>query len=217
MRTTWNLLRAELSAHAVALRNFAIVAAIITAANLALGGAMPAVAVCTLTTAFLPGALFAQDERAHLDAMYAILPVTRTQFVLGRYLLVALVAAATTLAGVGVARVDSLVRGPQAGPVPLSTAAVAGVALAVVGAVAAVQLPLFLALGHARTGVLSYGATMALMFGVILLVRRLPGLAATLLDWAGRPFIGPAGLGVAAALLVASAACATRLSRRRSL
>lgn len=78
-------------------------------------------------------------------------------------------------------------RGPQAGPVPLSTAAVAGVALAVVGAVAAVQLPLFLALGHARTGVLSYGATMALMFGVILLVRRLPGLAATLLDWAGRP------------------------------
>ena len=104
MRTTWNLLRAELSAHAVALRNFAIVAAIITAANLALGGAMPAVAVCTLTTAFLPGALFAQDERAHLDAMYAILPVTRTQFVLGRYLLVALVAAATTLAGVGVAR-----------------------------------------------------------------------------------------------------------------
>ena len=173
MRTTWNLLRAKLSAHAVALRNFAIVAAIITAANLALGGATPAVAVCTLTTAFLPGALFAQDERAHLDAMYAILPVTRTQFVLGRYL--------------------------------------------VVGAVAAVQLPLFLALGHARTGVLSYGATMALMFGVILLVRRLPGLATTLLDWAGRPFIGPAGLGVAAALLVASAACATRLYRRRSL
>ena len=217
MRTTWNLLRAELSAHAVALRNFAIVAAIITAANLALGGAMPAVAVCTLTTAFLPGALFAQDERAHLDAMHAILPVTRTQFVLGRYLLVTLSAAATTLAGLGIARIDELVRGPQASPIPLSTAAVAGMVLAVVGAIAAVQLPLFFALGHARTGMYSNGAIMILMLGGMILIRQFPALATTLLDWASRPRTGPAGLGAAVGLLAVSAACSIRFYRRRSL
>ena len=133
MRTTWNLLRAELSAHAAALRAFAIVAAIITAANLAIGGATPAIAVCALTAAFLPGVFFAQDERAHLDAMYSILPVTRTQLVVGRYLLIAFIAAVVTLAGLGVARIDELVRGPQASPIPLSTAAVAGMVLAVVG------------------------------------------------------------------------------------
>ena len=217
MRTTWNLLRAELSAHAAALRAFAIVAAIITAANLAMGGATPAIAVCALTAALLPGVFFAQDERAHLDAMYSILPVTRTQLVVGRYLLVALSAAATTLTGVVVAWADSLVRGPQASPIPLSTAAVAGMVLAVVGAIAAVQLPLFFALGHARTGMYSNGAIMILMLGGMILIRQFPALATTLLDWAGRPFIGPAGLGVAAALLAVSAACSIRLFRRRSL
>ena len=173
--------------------------------------------MCALTAAFLPGVFFAQDERAHLDAMYSILPVTRTQLVVGRYLLVALSAAATTLAGVVVAWADSLVRGPQASPIPLSTAAVAGMVLAVVGAIAAVQLPLFFALGHARTGMYSNGAIMILMLGGMILIRQFPALATTLLDWASRPRTGPAGLGAAVGLLAVSAACSIRLYRRRSL
>ena len=90
MHVIWNLLRAELFSHATMLRSFVVVAAIISTANLVMGGATPAIAVCVLTIAFLPSALFAQDERAHLDTMYSVLPVTRAQFVVARYLLVAL-------------------------------------------------------------------------------------------------------------------------------
>ena len=85
MHVIWNLLRAELSSHATMLRSFVVVAAIISTANLVMGGATPAIAVCVLTVAFLPSALFAQDERAHLDTMYSVLPVTRAQFVVARY------------------------------------------------------------------------------------------------------------------------------------
>ena len=93
MHVIWNLLRTELSAHATMLRSFVVVAAIISTANLVMGGATPAIAVCVLTVAFLPSALFAQDERAHLDTMYSVLPVTRAQFVVARYLFVALIVA----------------------------------------------------------------------------------------------------------------------------
>ena len=104
MHVIWNLLRTELSAHAATLRTFAVVAAVIAGTNLAMGGATHGIAVCVMTVAFLPGLLFAQDERAHLDTMYSILPVTRAKFVVARYLLVALIAAAATLAGLVVAR-----------------------------------------------------------------------------------------------------------------
>ena len=97
MHVIWNLLRAELSSHAAMLRSFVVVAAIISTANLVMGGATPAIAVCVLTVAFLPSALFAQDERAHLDTMYSVLPVTRAQFVVARYLFVALLVAAANL------------------------------------------------------------------------------------------------------------------------
>jgi len=92
MHIIWNLLRAELSAHAATLRTFAVITAVIVGTNLAMGGATPAIAICVLTVGFLPGLLFAQDERAHLDTMYSILPVTRAQFVVARYLLVVLAA-----------------------------------------------------------------------------------------------------------------------------
>ena len=46
MHVIWNLLRAELSSHATMLRSFVVVAAIISTANLVMGGATPAIAVC---------------------------------------------------------------------------------------------------------------------------------------------------------------------------
>ena len=217
MHVIWNLLRAELSAHAATLRTFAVVAAVIAGTNLAMGGATHGIAVCVMTVAFLPGLLFAQDERAHLDTMYSILPVTRAQFVVARYLLVVLAAAVAALVGVVVARIDDAVRGPGAGVLPLSTAGVAGLAVAAVGAVAAIQLLLLFGLGHARTGLYSYGVTMALMFGGIFLVQRFPDLALTLIRWAGSPWTGAVGSGIAAAVLALSAAGAVRLYRRRSL
>ena len=217
MHVIWNLLRAELSSHAAMLRSFVVVAAIISTANLVMGGATPAIAVCVLPVAFLPSALFAQDERAHLDTMYSVLPVTRAQFVVARYLLVALIVAAATLVGLIAARVDDAVRGPWTGLLPLSTAGVAGLAVAAVGMVAAVQLLLLFSLGHARTGVYAYGATMVLLFGGMFLLERFPDLALTLIRWAGSPWTGVAGPGVAAAVLALSAAGAVRLYRRRSL
>ena len=129
MRTIWSLLRTELSAHAAALRTFAVVAIIISTANLAMGGATPAITVCVLTVAFLPSILFAQDERMHLDAMYSILPVTRSQFVVSRYLLVALVTAVMALASLVVARVEAAVHGPGEVRVPVSVPAVTGMAV----------------------------------------------------------------------------------------
>ena len=217
MHVIWNLLRAELSAHAATLCSFVVVAAIISTANLVMGGATPAIAVCVLTVAFLPSALFAQDERAHLDTMYSVLPVTRAQFVVARYLLVALIVAAATLVGLIAARVDDAVRGPWTGLLPLSTVGVAGLAVGAVGVIVAIQLLLLFGLGHARTGLYSYGVTMALMFGGIFLVQRFPDLALTLIRWAGSPWTGAVGSGIAAAVLALSAAGAVRLYRRRSL
>ena len=217
LNTTSTLLRVELSAHASALRTFAIVAAVFAAANLVMHGATPTIVVCILTVAFLPSILFAQDERAHLDIMYAVLPVSRTRLVVGRYLFIAISAVVMTLAGVAAAQIDELVHGPEPSPVPLSMLAVAGMALVVVGAIAAVQLPLFFALGHARTGVYAYGATMVLMFGGMFLIERFPDLALTIIRWAGSPWAGAAGPGAAAAVLALSAMGAVRLYRRRSL
>ena len=217
MHVIWNLLRTELSAHATTLRSFVVVAAIISAANLAMGGATPAIAVCILTVAFLPTSLFAQDERAHLDTMYSILPVTRAQFVIARYLCVVLVAVAATLVGIVVALINDAVRGPGAGIPPLSLAGVAGLAVAALGAIVAIQLLLFFSLGYTRTGMYAYGATMVLMFGGMFLIERFPDLALTLIRWAGSPWAGAAGPGAAAAVLALSAMGAVRLYRRRSL
>lgn len=211
MHVIWNLLRAELSAHAATLCSFVVVAAIISTANLVMGGATPAIAVCVLTVAFLPSALFAQDERAHLDTMYSVLPVTRAQFV------VALIVAAATLVGLIAARVDDAVRGPWAGLLPLSTVGVAGLAVGAVGVIVAIQLLLFFSLGYARTGMYAYGATMILMFAFGLLTQKLPDLAATIIRWAGSPWTGAVGSGIAAAVLALSAVSSVRLYRRRSL
>ena len=217
MHTTSTLLRVELSAHAATLRTFAIVAAVFAAANLVMHGATPTIVVCILTVAFLPSILFAQDERAHLDIMYAVLPVSRTRLVVGRYLFIAISAVVMTLAGVAAAQIDELVHGPEPSPVPLSMLAVAGMALVVVGAIAAVQLPLFFALGHARTGVYAYGATMVLMLGGMVLVDHVPDLSLAIVRWASLPWSGPVGVGIAAVLLIISAVCSVRLYRRRSL
>ena len=217
MHTTSTLLRVELSAHAATLRTFAIVAAVFAAANLVMHGATPTIVVCILTVAFLPSILFAQDERAHLDIMYAVLPVSRTRLVVGRYLFIAISAVVMTLVGVAAAQIDELVHGPEPSPVPLSMLAVAGMALVVVGAIAAVQLPLFFALGHARTGMYAYGTTMLLMLGGMVLVDHVPDLSLAILRWASLPWSGPVGAGIAAVLLIISAACSVRLYRRRSL
>ena len=217
MHVIWNLLRTELSAHAATLCSFVVVAAIISTANLVMGGATPAIAVCVLTVAFLPSALFAQDERAHLDTMYSVLPVTRAQFVVARYLLVALIVAAATLVGLIAARVDDAVRSPWAGLLPLSTVGVAGLAVGAVGVIVAIQLLLFFSLGYARTGMYAYGATMILMFAFGLLTQKLPDLAATIIRWAGSPWTGAVGSGIAAAVLALSAVSSVRLYRRRSL
>ena len=219
MHVICNLLRAELSAHATTLRSFAAVAAIISAMNLAMssGSATPAIAVCILTVAFLPTSLFAQDERAHLDTMYSILPVTRAQFVIARYLCVVLVAVAATLVGVVVALINDAVRGPGAGVLPLSVAGVAGLAVAVLGVIVAIQLLLFFSLGYARTGMYAYGATMILMFAFGLLTQKLPDLAATIIRWAGSAWTGVFGPGIAVAVLAVSAAGSVRLYQRRNL
>ena len=217
LNTTSTLLRVELSAHASALRTFAIVAAVFAAANLVMHGATPTIVVCTLTVAFLPSILFAQDERAHLDLMYAVLPISRTRLVGGRYLFIVISAVVMTLAGSAAAQIDELVRGPEPSSVPLSMAAVAGMALAVVGAVAAVQLPFFFALGHARTGMYAYGTTMLLMLGGMVLIDRVPDLSLAIVRWASLPWSGPVGVGIAAVLLIISAACSVRLYRGRSL
>ena len=217
MHTTSTLLRVELSAHAATLRTFAIVAAVFAAANLVMHGATPTIVVCILTVAFLPSILFAQDERAHLDIMYAVLPVSRTRLVVGRYLFIAISAVVMTLAGVAAAQIDELVHGPEPSPVPLSMLAVAGMALVVVGAIAAVQFPVFFALGHARTGMYAYGTTMLLMLGGMVLVDHVPDLSLAIVRWASLPWSGPVGVGIAAVLLIISAVCSVRLYRRRSL
>ena len=107
--------------------------------------------------------------------------------------------------------------GPGEVRVPVSVPAVTGMAVAAVGAAVAVQLLLFFALGHARTGTYAYGATMVLMVGGGFLVERLPGLAAAVIRWAASSWIGPAGLGIAVVLLAVSAVASVAAYRRRSL
>ena len=223
MHPMWTLLRTELSAHSFTLRVFAVIAAGVTGLCLVVGGT-PIVAACVLTAPFLPGSLFAQSDRAHLDAMYSILPVTRTQLVIGRYLLIALVMAVMTLAGLALTWVDALVRSAGGDSAPVSTAAVAGLALAVSGAGVAAQLPLCFAFGYARTRLYTVGGTMILMCGGPLVIKQFPDVLRRFVDlplmivrWAGEPRTGLIGLGVAVGLLAVSGVCSARLYRRRNL
>ena len=94
---------------------------------------------------------------------------------------------------------------------------VAGLAVGAVGVIVAIQLLLFFSLGYARTGMYAYGATMILMFAFGLLTQKLPDLAATIIRWAGSPWTGAVGSGIAAAVLALSAVSSVRLYRRRSL
>jgi len=82
-----------------------------------------------------------------------------------------------------------LARDPLAAVARISRVGVwgAGVALVVVGAIAAVQLPLFFALGHARTGMYAYGTTMLLMLGGMVLVDHVPDLSLAIVRWASLP------------------------------
>ena len=89
--------------------------------------------------------------------------------------------------------------------------------MAAVGAAVAVQLLLFFALGHARTGTYAYGATMALMFAFGFLIKKFPDLTATIIRWAGSAWTGVFGPGIAVAVLAVSAAGSVRLYQRRNL
>lgn len=217
MTTFWNLLRTEIAAHTITVRAFLVVAAIMVGANLAVGGSAPTVLVSTMTVVFLPGSLFAQDEQSHLGTMYSILPVSRRQVVAARYLMIALAGAVMTLVGLALAWADSVVRGAGPEPVALSTVAVAGMGLAVVGATTAVQLPLFFWLGYARTGMYSLGTVMVLMFAAMFIIRQVPDLRVALLQWAGNPVAGLVGTALAVVMLAVSAACAASAYQRRSL
>jgi len=115
------------------------------------------------------------------------------------------------------ARFTEAVRGPGAGIPPLSVAGVAGLAVAVLGVIVAIQLLLFFSLGYTRTGMYAYGATMALMFAFGFLIKKFPDLTATIIRWAGSAWTGVFGPGIAVAVLAVSAAGSVRLYQRRNL
>nr|WP_300148846.1 ABC-2 transporter permease [Propionicimonas sp.] len=175
------------------------------------------VAVFLLSAAILAVDPFRADERGHLDALYATLPLARGHVVAGRYLTALAVQVASALAGLALGLVAAAVHGDPLEPGTVLTVLVAGFAVNAV--LLAVEFPILFALGYTRARWVTL--TPILLICVAILVGR--GLGLNLTQLAGLLQRAPSvvvvitvvvgGLG----LLALSARLSVRLYRGRDL
>ena len=94
---------------------------------------------------------------------------------------------------------------------------VAGLAVCATCVVTAVQMPLFFALGAARTGMYPMLATLVVLMGGMVAVNRVPGLSAHLGRLADTSWAGLAAVGTGLAAMALSAVVSCVLYQRRDL
>ncbi|MCL3778023.1 MULTISPECIES: ABC-2 transporter permease [unclassified Actinomyces] len=220
MQTLVTHMRADASAQARTLRTFALIAALLVAGNIAMERDLAlsaAGAVASLTGMLLAANLFGEDEQSHLSTLYSVLPVSRAQVVVSRYLeVVALVLASALLGLVLTLGAHALPDGSGLWQLQLSLS-VTGMGVCAAYAVAAVQMPLFFALGSSRTGMYSQLATMTVLLGSMAVANRAPGLVAGLGRLASTSWAGAAAVGASLAAMALSAIVSCALYSRRDL
>jgi ABC-type transport system involved in multi-copper enzyme maturation permease subunit len=160
---------------------------------------------------------FADDERGHLDTLYATLPITRRTVVTGRYLalivLYLVVALVATLAAV----IISLIKGNPIGFDVLGLVNLVGVLIFAI--LLAVQLPFFFSVGFTRGRPMMYMPLAVLAGGAWLAGQT--GLLSRI-DLGSVTSLNPvalwvSGLAIAVLALVASAGLSSVRYGRRAL
>lgn len=106
------------------------------------------VAVFLLAAGILAIEPFRADERGHLDALYATLPITRRHVVAGRYLTVLLITAACAVAGIVVGTAAAAVRGDDLQLDAIGIMLLAGLAINAV--ILAIEVPILFSVGYTR-------------------------------------------------------------------
>ena len=220
MHTLLTHMRADASAQARTLRTFGLIAVLIVGANVTMERDLAlsaAGAFAALTGMFLASNLFHQDEQSRLSTLYSVLPVSRRQVVISRYLEVGVLILLTVLLGLTVT-LGAHVLLESSGLWPLRVSlSVAGLAVCATCVVTAVQMPLFFALGAARTGMYPMLATLVVLMGGMVAVNRVPGLSTHLGRLADTSWAGLAAVGTGLAAMALSAVVSCVLYQRRDL
>lgn len=177
---------------------------------------IPAAAVFAVIIA--PQYLFGNDERGRLDTLYTALGIARRQVVVGRYATSLLLLIALTAAGLILAPVTALIL-----RVELDwaiAAALAAGSVGIVGALLAVELPAYFALGATRARTVGFAVPAAIILAVVLAGLAFPDAGTTLLGWlqgTSLVWLALAALAILAVLGIASNLLAARLYARRDL
>lgn len=181
------------------------------------GGTPPGIALLMASTALpllLPSQMFAVDERGRLAILWATLPISRRQVVLGRHLSLVLLLVSTTLA-CGATSWVLTVAAPTSAALPLLPSF--GAAFALVSFLMAVQVPIYFAVGSARVASFGTAAVFLVIFLVAGAIGRIGRAPAPLVGALAWPFMPVAAVLVGLALMAASAAVSVPLYVRRAL
>lgn len=189
--------------------------ALVVAAGIAVPVPGMAIVSSALVTSLMVSAPFLGDERARLDTLYGVLPVSRTTVLVGRTLaILAYGALSLLLALVVTVVVVALVRGaPVEAEWPLTFV---GIAAGFVGLSLSIQLPVLFSIGYARGRFVAYAPAAVVAGGAWL------GQAVVLIGGGATemPPVAPvvvAGLAVGAAGTALGALLAARAYRAREI
>ncbi|MEZ3161812.1 ABC-2 transporter permease [Microbacterium sp. BWT-B31] len=177
---------------------------------------IPAPAVFAVIIA--PQYLFGNDERGRLDTLYTALGIARRQVVTGRYATSLLLLIGLTAAGLILAPVTALLL-----RVELDwaiAAALAAGSVGIVGALLAVELPVYFALGATRARTVGFAVPAAIILAVVFAGWAFPDAGTTVLGWlegTSPGWLALAALAILAVLGTASSLLAARLYARRDL
>jgi len=177
---------------------------------------IPAAAV--LAVIIGPQYLFGNDERGHLDTLYATLGIARRQFVTGRYATSLLLLIALTAAGLILTPVTALVLSAEIDWT--IAAALAAGSIGIIGSLLLGELPAYFALGATRARAIGLAVPAAIIVAVVLAGWAFPDAGTTLLGWlegTSLAWLALAAVAILAVLGTVSNVLAARLYAGRDL
>lgn len=216
MHILLSLIRATVSAHSSSLISFFIASTIMAIVGRFSGTGSFGTVVIAAIAAFLPVTLFAQDERMGLDILWGTLPVTRRQVVISRYLLIAAILILMIMAGLAFTYLFPAGQAEASKELlSISPLALAGTLFSFTAILISLQMPLFFALGYARTGMYATGALFLFFCLIGLVGAQFPGFRISLYEFLASDSAFPVGILIGIALFSVSAAISIALYSRR--
>ncbi|SDI01156.1 ABC-2 transporter permease [Agrococcus jejuensis] len=171
------------------------------------------IVAAALVTSLLASVPFLTDERARLDTLYGVLPVSRATVVAGRALAIVAYGALAMAVGVVATLVVPLVRGTQLDAAWVVT--FVGLAAGFVGVSLCIQLPVLFAVGYSRGRLVAY-APAFVVAGLAWIAQAL-GLTGGVASAPQPVPILLGGLALGALGIVVGAVLATRAYRAREI